>query len=163
MKNKRGLSNVLKSLSLVIWACVIVAGGMSCLIPSALWAEEGAGGGRVTYERIEKSECTPLVGEKELDSEQPKDTQQHGQTMTGSFVDHRNRTYSTETPGMSSKVPGGGASLGLAYENGEWMLGSARSSLNGFSSESSGLQFHEVCQEYDTPMITAIIKDGKFG
>ncbi len=162
MMNKKGLGNVLKSLSLVSWVFVMMAGGLSCLAPSVLWAEEVASS-KTTYEKIEEPGNFPVFVEKEIDPEQPKENKQHGHTVTGSSVDHRNRTYTTEGPSLSSQVPGGAASLGLSYENGTWTLGSARSSLKGLSSESGGLQFNEVCQEYGTPIITAIMKDGKYG
>jgi RHS repeat-associated protein len=99
---------------------------------------------------------------RERDALRPKESTQHAGTDTGSYVDHRNRSYTTDTTGMVVKTPGGRGSFTLVYENGAWLAGEARSDLTGFPSTGGALQFTQVCQDYGTPIITSILKDGRY-
>lgn len=145
----------------VYWVAIVVLLCLICCYSHSSWATDTAGGVMIA-EPIEETGFYPALLEKEVDPDHLKPTEQHEQTVTGSYVNHLTRSYSTENPGLSMKVPGGSFRIGTSYEKGHWGLGSARSGMNGLGFGQSGLGFHEICAEYGTRIITSIIKDGKY-
>ncbi len=76
-------------------------------------------------------------------------------TETGSYVDHVTRQYNTEGPEISVKTPGGRLSVGLTYEHGSWLIGPARSGVEGLPVERSGLTFNDIGDEETGEAMTA--------
>ncbi len=59
-------------------------------------------------------------------------------------MDHGTRQYSIEGLSLSVKVPGGRLSVWLSDEHGSWLIGPARSGVEGLAVERSGLTFNDI-------------------
>jgi YD repeat-containing protein len=91
--------------------------------------------------------------------ERPK-TCQNINTETGSFVNNVTRDYQTKGPELLVRVPGGRLRSANLYKNGQWMIGPARTGMDGLPREGGGLQFLKEGDAVRGYVIAGIIKDG---